>query len=66
MLNKLLAIKIKNRIKLIQKAIENPIDCQDKILTNNIQLAKKTTFGKKHDFSNIKTYSQFVKKIPIQ
>ena len=66
MLNKLLAIKIKNRIKLIQKAIENPIDCQYKILTNNIQLAKKTTFGKKHDFSNIKTYSQFIKKIPIQ
>ncbi len=66
MLNKLLAIKIKNRIKLIQKAIENPIDFQDKILTNNIQLSKKTIFGKKHDFSNIKTYSQFTQKIPIQ
>ena len=66
MLNKLLAIKIKNRIKLIQKAIENPIDCQDQILTNHIRLAKKTIFGKKHDFSNIKNYSQFSKKIPVQ
>ena len=66
MLNKLIAIKIKNRIKLIQKAIENPIDFQDKILINNIQLSKKTIFGKKHDFSNIKTYSQFTQKIPVQ
>ena len=66
MLNKLLAIKIKNRIKLIQKAIENPIDFQDKILTNNIQLSKKTFFGERHDFSNIKTYSQFTQKIPVQ
>ena len=66
MLNKLLAIKIKNRIKLIQKAIENPIDVQSKILSTNIKLAEKTLFGKKYHFSDIKSYSEFSQQIPRQ
>tara|TARA_A100001011_G_scaffold392255_1_gene479453 strand:- start:581 stop:2092 length:1512 start_codon:yes stop_codon:yes gene_type:complete len=65
MLNNLLNIKIKNRIKAIEKAIENPIDCQNKILCNNIRLSKKTIFGKKHFFSDIKTYSQYIKNVAI-
>ena len=65
MLNNLLNIKIKNRIKAIEKAIENPIDCQHKILCNNIRLSKKTIFGKNHFFSDIKTYSQYIKNVAI-
>jgi len=66
MLNDLLAVKIKNRIKLIQKVIKNPIDYQNQILQNHISLSKNTLFGKKYNFNKISTYSEFTNHIPTQ
>ena len=65
-LNNLIAIKIKNRIKLIQQAIENPIQHQDKILKSHIKTAEKTHFGTEHEFQNIKHYKDFKNLIPIR
>ena len=53
MLNNLLSILIKNRIKLIKKAIQNPIRHQNKILNHNIDFSKQTLFGQKHAFIKI-------------
>ena len=49
-INNLLSIKIKNRIKLIQKAIQNPIEQQEKILHTHIKPACNTVFGDEHGF----------------
>jgi len=65
MLNSLISIKINNRIKLIDQAIENPIICQNKILKHNIQYSKNTLFGQEHDFSKIENYIHFNQIIPL-
>ena len=64
-INNLLSIKIKKRIHLIQKAIENPIEYQDQILKSHISCAKNTLFGKQYDFHSIKSYTEFKNKVPI-
>ena len=45
-LNNLLSIKIKNRIHLIQKGIENPVEYQKKYFTKILSL-QKTLFLEK-------------------
>ncbi len=65
-LNNILSIKIKNRIKLIQKVIDNPYHFQKKILLNNISVAKKTVFGQQHNFRKIQSYEDFKEQIPIR
>ncbi|MDC0189591.1 GH3 auxin-responsive promoter family protein, partial [Flavobacteriales bacterium] len=65
LINNLLSIKLKNRIKLIQKEIDNPIGHQKKILISHITYAKDTLFGKKHHFNRINNYSDFKKHVPI-
>ena len=65
MLNSLISIKIKNRIKLIHESIENPILCQNKILQHNVRFSKNTLFGKNHNFNKIEHYSHFIKMIPL-
>ncbi|MBF26175.1 MAG: hypothetical protein CMP49_06690 [Flavobacteriales bacterium] len=65
MLNKLLSIKIENRIKLIEKVIQNPIQYQNKILRQNIDFAKNTIIGKKYNFNKITNYTHFKNNIPL-
>ena len=65
MLNNLIAIKIKNRIKLIERAIKNPIEYQNKILIKNIEYSKTTLFGDKHNFNKIKNYNDFKDQVPL-
>ncbi|MBL31497.1 MAG: hypothetical protein CMP62_02055 [Flavobacteriales bacterium] len=64
MLSNLIGIKLKNRMKLIEKDIQNPIQCQQNIMNKNIALAKDTMFGNKYNFQQIKTYNDF-SKIPL-
>lgn len=64
-INNLLSIKIKNRIKLIQKAIQNPIEYQEKILKKNIKSACNTVFGEEHRFKKITNYREYQNLIPI-
>ncbi len=46
--------------------LKYPIDVQQELLMSFIALAKHTEFGKKHQFSKIKNYSDFVTKVPVQ
>ena len=65
-INNLLALKIKNRIKLINKVIQNPIGYQENLLKSHIDIAKNTLFGKKHNFEKIKSYENFIELVPIR
>lgn len=55
----------KNRIGQINNFKENPIEVQEEILFELIDNAKRTEFGKRYNFSQIKNYSDFVAQVPI-
>lgn len=50
----------------INKWKNDAVNAQHKILRNLIQTAKYTAFGKDHHFEDIKTYSDFKLRVPIQ
>ncbi|PNQ74795.1 hypothetical protein C1T31_01245 [Hanstruepera neustonica] len=52
--------------KQINKWASNPIETQNKVFEMLIQEAKHTQFGKDHDFENIKTHDDFIKRVPVR
>ncbi|HLT32607.1 MAG TPA: GH3 auxin-responsive promoter family protein [Aquaticitalea sp.] len=50
----------------ILKWANNPVETQERVFQNLINDAKHTQFGKNHDFANIQTHADFVKKVPIR
>ena len=49
-----------------QKWVNNPVETQRKVFQNLIEAAKRTQFGKDHNFSEITTYEDFTKRVPIR
>jgi len=52
--------------KQIKKSMENAVADQQTIFNQLIKTGAKTEFGKDHDFANIKTHEDFVKRVPIR
>jgi len=50
----------------VQKWVQNPLDTQEKVLKHLIETAKKTDFGKDHNFKNIKSHADFVTNVPVR
>jgi len=50
----------------VQKWATNPIDTQQQVFEKLIKKAKNTQFGKDHDFDSIKSYNDFVNRVPIR
>lgn len=44
----------------------NPVATQEKVFKQLIKTAQNTAFGKDHDFSSIKDYQDFAKKVPVR
>ncbi len=56
-----------NRIeRKVQKWAQNPLETQEKVFKYLIKTAKNTDFGKDHNFESIKSYSDFVKAVPVR
>ena len=51
--------------KKAYKWANNPLETQEKVLQKLVKTAKNTVFGKDHDFENIKTYSDFKKRVQV-
>ncbi|PHR73642.1 MAG: hypothetical protein COA67_02635 [Lutibacter sp.] len=67
MIKSILAKPYAKRItKRIYKWASNPEKTQQKVMLNLIATAKKTAFGKDHNFNKIKTYKDFKSNIPIR
>jgi hypothetical protein len=49
-----------------QKWANNPVETQQKVFEALTKEAAQTKFGKDHDFSSIKTFSDFAQKVPIR
>lgn len=67
MIKSILAIPYAKRItRQIYKWADTPVKTQNKVLRNLISDAKKTAFGKDHQFSKIKNYEDFKVNVPIR
>jgi phenylacetate-coenzyme A ligase PaaK-like adenylate-forming protein len=63
----LLAKPFAKRIqKKVAKWANNPLETQEKVFQKLIKDAAETAFGKDHDFKNIHTHADFVKRVPIR
>ena len=60
---KIFASKIR---KQIDKWAANPHETQEKVFKDLIKKARNTKFGQDHDFDEIKSYSDFVEKVPVR
>lgn len=49
-----------------QKWASNPVETQQRVFKDLIQQAKDTQFGIDHNFSGIKSFSDFAKNVPIR
>ena len=49
-----------------QKWANNPVETQQKVFANLIRQAENTQFGKEHHFSNIKSFEDFAKQVPVR
>ncbi|QHI37484.1 hypothetical protein IMCC3317_28630 [Kordia antarctica] len=52
--------------KKVYKWASNPIVTQEKVFQKLIESAKHTEFGKDHDFENIQSHADFIKRVPIR
>ncbi|MEM6718236.1 MAG: GH3 auxin-responsive promoter family protein [Bacteroidota bacterium] len=52
--------------KKVSKWANNPIQTQEKVFQKLIKEAAQTEFGKDHDFKNIHSHADFVKRVPIR
>jgi phenylacetate-coenzyme A ligase PaaK-like adenylate-forming protein len=52
--------------KQVKKGMETAVQDQQSIFTQLIKTASKTEFGKEHHFDTIRSYEDFVKKVPIR
>jgi hypothetical protein len=52
--------------KQIKKGMETAEADQQSIFNHLIKVGTKTVFGKDHDFAHIKSYEDFVKKVPLR
>ncbi|WP_299363720.1 GH3 auxin-responsive promoter family protein [Winogradskyella sp.] len=50
----------------VKKWASKPIETQERVFLNLIKRAQNTVFGKDHNFSQIKTYEDFKKYVPIR
>ncbi len=64
--NTIFAWVMKKRLHQIDLFRKYPLDVQQEWLDRLIRVNQNTDFGKKHQFSEIKNYSDFQAKIPLQ
>ncbi|MFT4698924.1 MAG: hypothetical protein ACI9SJ_002082 [Flavobacteriaceae bacterium] len=60
---KIFAIKV---VKQINKWASQPVETQEKIFQKLIKKASNTSFGKDHNFKDIKSHHDFIKNVPIR
>lgn len=53
-------------VRRTQTWSKNPHETQEKVFQQLVKTGKKTAFGEEHDFTNINTYEDFKKRVPIR
>jgi len=65
MLEQLFNLETKELVKQFNDFCTQPYEAQKKVLLEILDLAKDTEFGRKYDFSNIKSYEDYVANVPL-
>ena len=64
--NSILSWMVKKRMHQIDLFLKYPFLVQNELLFSLLEKAKNTIFGKEHDFSSIKSYTDFRKSVPVK
>ncbi len=65
MLNELISKFMQKRIPQIENYMKNPIEVQETVLGNLIRSAKNTIWGQYYDYSSIKSWEDFNRRVPV-
>ncbi|WP_439489292.1 GH3 auxin-responsive promoter family protein [Algoriphagus sp.] len=65
-LNSFMTWIFKSRLGQIENFKRNPISVQENIFKELIEAGKNTEFGKEHGFADIKSYTDFISRVPIR
>ena len=57
---------IKKRIHQMELFMKHPIDVQNELFLNLINTAKNTEWGRKYDYKSIKSYQDYINRVPLQ
>ena len=63
--NSIISWFLKKRKHQVELFLKYPVEVQNEQMLQLIQAASKTTYGKKHQFKNIKTHQDFQQQIPL-
>jgi len=56
---------LKKRFHQIELFLKYPLEVQEELLQQLLQLAKNTEIGKQYDFDSIKSYREFTQRVPV-
>ncbi len=56
---------LKKRIHQIELFLKYPNEVQEELLLNLIRTAEHTVIGKQYDYSSIKSYKEFIERVPV-
>lgn len=65
LVNSVVSWFLKKRIHQIEFFSKYPNEVQHELLFNLLQSAKNTSIGKKYEFESIKTYEDFIARVPV-
>ncbi|MBL4668075.1 MAG: GH3 auxin-responsive promoter family protein [Flavobacteriales bacterium] len=57
---------IKKRIHQMELFMKHPIDVQNEVFLNLINTAKNTEWGRKYGYKSIKSYQDYINRVPLQ
>lgn len=56
---------LKKRIHQIELFLKYPNEVQEELLLNLIRTAEHTVIGKQYDYSSVKSYKEFIERVPV-
>ncbi len=65
-INSIISWFLKKRKHQVELFLKYPVYVQNEVLSKLLNTAKNTEYGKQHNFSSIKSYEDFNKKVPIR
>lgn len=65
LVNKVMELLMRSRIRQIENFIKNPIETQESILFSNLSNARDTEYGNLYGFKEIDSYQSFQENLPL-
>ncbi|AFL97830.1 GH3 auxin-responsive promoter family protein [Ornithobacterium rhinotracheale] len=63
--NKIASFVVNSYVNKVEEIRTQPIEAQQRVFKYLIERGKRTQYGQKFDFKNIKTYEDFKEKVPV-